>query len=559
MSDFTTLEQQLEQLGRELGTDSRHADAVVRRAALVASRAKCDVAPSTRRPIRWRIPAALAASVAVCVGTWWWSRPATLYARMLAALADARTVHATGWTRQLVRKWPLEKAAAPRGEDAHDERYDMEAWYWTTPDGTPSSYERQGPVVVVRRGGELKEYQEDADLTFIYEGGYSKDRVAEFGQLAEYLTALQRSSLTKEELGRRLEEGRWVRGIRHIEGDRVQDIWIDEEASLPVRISTQQRASGKQVMQLEFTINEPVPGEIMSYEPPKTKYVRHGGGSGVNEEWRKHVAAIGHRLQAEPISGRVAILPREDGRTFANQWALLTPDGKYWVRPLDIDQYQPMTPSYFVDFHAAPKDGGRGYGTWRLAKELHDIELPCADLVYEADVPWQEWVQFVFNEFGLEFVDQIENRTIWIAKHDGRKLKPWQEVNPPVPYIVEGGVEKKGVVRPGIGRWLVPATLRELFDDFNQMIDRFDLAADKPWISDETGLPAPPSYDESKHGTPREYRDNIKSQFYVATDVPYFVGHESLQMARDWYEKEFGITFKEEIRPVTVHVIRRKK
>jgi hypothetical protein len=559
MSEFTTLEQQLEQLGRELGTDSRHADVVVQRAVTIASQAKRNVPTPTRRSMRWRIPAALAASIAVCIGIWWWTRPTPLYARMLAALAEARTVHASGWTRQIVRMWPLEKAAADHGDEAEDKKFELEAWYWTAPDGTPRAYERQGPLVVVRRGGEMKEYQPDADLTFISEGGYSKDRVEEFGQVAQYLTALQRSSLTKEELGRRLENGRWLRGIRHIEGDRVEDIWIDEEASLPVRISTQRRASGEQVAEISFTINEPVPGEIMSYEVPKTKFVRHGGGSGVNDQWRQHVAEIGNRLQTEPIAVRIAILPRVDGRAFANQWALLTPDGHHRVVPLDIDQYQPMTPSYFIHFHAATGEEERRHGTWRLAKELHDIKWPRADLVHEADVPWQEWVQFALNHFGLEYVDQTENRTIWIAQHDGRELKRWPQTKPPVPYIVEGGVVKKGRVKPGIGHKLGPVTLRELFDDFNSMIDRHDLAADKPWIIDETELPAPPRYDESKHGTPREYRKNVESQFYVATDSPWFVGHESIELTRDWYKKEFGITFKEEVRPVTVHVIRRTK
>ena len=92
------------------------------------------------------------------------------------------------------------------------------------------------------------------------------------------------------------------------------------------------------------------------------------------------------------------------------------------------------------------------------------------------------------------------------------------------------------------------------------MIDSQDLAADKPWIIDATGLPAPPKYDKSAHGTAAEYRKNvIEPKFLVATDAPYFVGVESLEMAKTWYEKEFGITFHEEHRPVTVHVVREKQ
>jgi hypothetical protein len=106
---------------------------------------------------------------------------------------------------------------------------------------------------------------------------------------------------------------------------------------------------------------------------------------------------------------------------------------------------------------------------------------------------------------------------------------------------------------------LRPATLEELFNSFNDNIDRYDFAADKPWIIDATNLPLPPAYNEAEHGHYREYSDKIKSQYLVATDAPWFVGEESLQMARDWYAKEFGITFVEIIRPVTVHVIRRKQ
>ena len=112
----------------------------------------------------------------------------------------------------------------------------------------------------------------------------------------------------------------------------------------------------------------------------------------------------------------------------------------------------------------------------------------------------------------------------------------------------------------GIGHLLRPLPLHQLFTHFNRLIDQKDLAADKPWIVDETGLPQPPPYDKSKHGTQREYWQNvIEADYLVATDSPWFVGQESLQMARDWYQKEFGITFEEVEQSVTVHVIRHKQ
>ena len=172
-----------------------------------------------------------------------------------------------------------------------------------------------------------------------------------------------------------------------------------------------------------------------------------------------------------------------------------------------------------------------------------------ADLVYAKGTPWQEWVAYVLDQQGLELVHADELRSIWAAKFDGRKLRPWREVTPPVPYVVEGGVEKKGMVKSGVGFLLRPVTLTGddgLFAQFNTMIDRDDLAADKPWIVDETGLPTPPAFDATKYGSWREFWEReIEPQYAVATDAPYFVGKESLEMARAWYAKELGVTFEE--------------
>jgi len=493
---------------------------------------------------------------------WYLSQPTNVYAQMLQALAKAETVHITGWTRQVVRKWPLEAPIdALGGQDAVPGKQPFEAWHWTEADGTPRSYERQGPVVAVRRGGEMREYQEDVDLMFVYSGGYSKDRVSEFTHFGEYFKLLQRPTLVKQELGTRNENGRVLRGIRYIEGNQIQDIWIDEVTGLPERFVRMSKDTGEQTFELQFAVNKRIPNTIADYEPPSTQNMRYDGNhKNTNLAWRRYVQEMGFRLQEKSIDGRVVLLLREDRKTFANQWPLATPNGKYKIVPLDIDQHQPMDFQHFIRLMAASEAGERRHSTWRVPKEFHGFILPRSDLVYEDGTPWREWIAVVLGQFDLELMDVEENRTVWIAKHDGRPLKPWQGVDPPVPYVVEGGVEKKGLVKPGIGFALRPTPLNQLFTDFNRLIDSHDLSADKPWIVDETGLPQPPKHNKSEHGSQREYWEKIVvPEFLVATDSPWFVGEESLQIAREWYLKEFGITFKEVQEPITVHVIRRKQ
>jgi hypothetical protein len=560
MNDLRTLERQLEQLGRELAGDADLPRGVMDRIRETRPHARTLSADRTpRRRSRWQAPLAVAASVMLCVGVWWLSRPANLYARVMAALAEAKTFHVTGWMRHIPRKWPLEGTPPMNAADRWpDGKYPVEMWHWTEADGTTRSYEQAGPVTLVRRGGDSKEYQADADLTWVYEGGRVKDRVEEFGGLGQYFAALDRPSLTKEDLGTRDDAGRRLRGLRLTQRGRVQELWVDAATNLPVRLTQKTSIDAEPMFEFTFAADEPVPAEIANYTPPASKHVRYGGGSRTNDAWRQHVADLSQRLQSQPLSGRIALWPRGEGKLFANQWSLLTADGKYWIRPLDLDEHFPLNLDHFIRLGVATEDGERRRGTWRIPKEFHELQFPRADLIHVADMPWQEWVQFALGQIGLEFVDQEETETVWIAKHDGRPLKPWQQVQPPVPYVIEGGKEQKGYVKPGVGHVLRPATLQELFDSFNGLIDR-DFAADKPRIINETGLPAPPPYDAAQHGTPREYRDKVVSQFLVATDIPWFAGHESVEMARQWYAKEFGITFTDQTRPVTVHVIRRKQ
>ncbi|MEM7315790.1 MAG: hypothetical protein AAF497_21850, partial [Planctomycetota bacterium] len=83
------------------------------------------------------------------------------------------------------------------------------------------------------------------------------------------------------------------------------------------------------------------------------------------------------------------------------------------------------------------------------------------------------------------------------------------------------------------------------------------MRADGAILRNETGLPLPPQRDFEKYSG-RTAWESVVNPYYVATDVPYFPGKEGREMAIEWYRKEFGITFIEEKRMMTTHVIERK-
>lgn len=551
-----SIEERLDQLGRELHSCP---ELTARVMESVAVRHQPTPDDRVERPLRLGRRSLLGifgvAAAAVFLAVWL-SQPATLYARALAALANADRIHVAGWTTRIVRRWPLEdpQPAPP------DERHAVDAWYWRQEDGTPRSYEKFGPVIQMRVGETLKEYQEDADLLYVAEGS-GKDYTERFATLASYLRLLEREGMKKQDLGKRTEDGRAVRGIKTVHAGRTDEYWFDVATDLPVSFARiESHPDGTETgTELRFSYGQPVPSSVVDYQPPATHTIRYGHGhENVQLAWRRHVQEIGVQLQEQRVSQPMVILPRKKGTTFAHQWPLRTPDAEYWVVPLDLDQHFPLTLENFIKLRVAYGGGDRAYHLWRVPRELQEMEFQRSDLVYEEGTPWQDWVQFALNENGLEYVDSVEERTVWIARHDGRDLKPWQEVKPPVPYVVEGGIEKRGLVRPGVGHKLVPVTIHGLFADFNRL-QNHRLTADHPIIADQTGLPEPPEWDRDRYSTEQGYRDEVLDKYFVATDSPWFAGPESRHMARQWYETEFGITFEEQTQPMTVHVVRRKE
>lgn len=559
MNTFETIEKSLAQLGSELGTQPDLAARVLSQVRTLP-REEVPRAGARRISIRRLVSIGAALGLAAAFAAWMFSAPPTLYGRMTAALECAKTVHITGWTRDVVRLWPLE--VPPTSAPAADARYPIEGWFWTGADGHPASYEKLGPVVRLRRRGTLREYQHDVKLLYLSDGLREKDFVGRFSAVAQYLKAFDEPGVARKTLGNRTEGERTLKGWQVTRGERIDEFWLDARTDLPVHISRSSK-SGEQkseLMELTFTFDRPVPTEITGYEPPETKNIRYGArNANASLAWREHVQEIGERLRDKSINPRGELLLRENGRTFDLQWAMPTPDGKHWVVPIDERFSNGMSLGNFLRNRVETPSGDAMSGTWRVPRELQKLEIPRLDLVYASGTPWHDWVSTVLDRFGLEFTDVVEDRTVWLARHDGRQLKPWREVKPPVSYLVQNGVEQRGVVKPGVGFKQVPVTMEELFQDFNAMIDSRDFAANLPIIFDETGLPKPPAFDSQKYTSAQEFRDQVViPEFGVATDSPWFVGEESLPLARTWYAEQFGITFVEEVRPVTVHVVRKK-
>lgn len=549
MNASNDFERRLDQLGRELAGRPSLAEDVMAEIAAGAVRLP------PRRWLRAAGALALAASLLVAAAVWL-SPSRSLYAQVIAALEKAKTIHVTGWTSRPARTWPLEDAS--KAEEPG--KVLLDAWYWNGEDRQPRCYEKAGPVTRVRNGAELREYQSDVDLLFISQGS-EKDYLERFSSLAAMLEALEKEGASVKELGTKSENGKTVRGVKLVRRGGVEEYWFDAQTNLPIQYSRTHAKQGDPAIdfELHFSYDEAVPGAVASYQPPQTKRIRYGGRhDDVQIAWKQHVQEVGPRMQNEHQGEALAILPRAGEQTFSLQYQLQTPDEKYWVVPLDVNQYIPMSVKYFVELRASAPDGERALETWRVPKELQKIEFPRADLVCDKETPWRQWVAFALDSIGLELIDVEEQRTYWIAKHDGRKLKPYQQVNPPVPYVVEGGKEKKGLVKPGVGHFLRPATMHELLAEFTRL-QNYDLGGRGPIIVDQTGLPREPRNDPSKYSTWEQYRKAVDyDRYLVATDSPWFVGDESLAMAREWYEKEFGVTFKEEQRKLVVHVIRRK-
>jgi hypothetical protein len=180
---------------------------------------------------------------------------------------------------------------------------------------------------------------------------------------------------------------------------------------------------------------------------------------------------------------------------------------------------------------------GAGFGAGRviIPEEIGSRRLSY-DMVYNKDLEPRKKTKELLRLLGLEIVEKTEEHTVWVAHYDGRELKPYKEVK--APYPADGEAEDQ-LGRPGA---MGAITLDFLFRQFMQDQDP-DFKADGILIIDETGIPSKPD-------------DGEWSKVHIASESPNWKGAEGPALARKWFEQEFGITFEQEIRTMTVYEVR---
>lgn len=555
MRQSTELNDRLDQLRAVLAGHPRFVDQVMSEITKESTCNPIEVEQPERGGIQRFAALAIAAAIIFAIG-WWMTRSTSLYAQAIAALQKVEVVHASGWTKELVRKWPLENEIA-----AQEERYNIEAWYWNDGERNGRAHETIGPITTARDGAILTEFQRDVELLYVLKSK-PKDSVERFETLGKVLKALAVEGTKTIDLGALEVDGKVLQGTRMIRDAGIEEYWFDSQTKLPMIFTRSRKVDQEMVSELELKLSydDPLPETIEAYSPPASKNMRYGGQVGnVVEVWDQHVQNLQVAIATQPDLPLPRIIERTGQKTFSYQYGKLTPNGRLRIIPLDL-KYSKMDVGNFIRLHVSGAGDESDFYRWRIERNLEELTFPKSDLVSSNKTPWQEWTSFALGTIGLDFITVEEDREFWIAKHNGVNLKSYKEVNPPVPYIVEGGREKRGLVNLGVGHALRPVSLQRLFDDFNTMQNMSPIGGHHPIIIDQTGFPQPPEFDKNKYESEAEYEQEVNyEQYLVASDSPYFVGEGSTEMARQWYQKELGITFDSEIRKLTMHIVRQKK
>lgn len=544
MTSNDNLEEKLHELSDAIDSDDKLVENVMDR--IHSAPAKDDVgAGHIRRIIMKPSLMKLAAAAVIAVVAWMaisYLRspaygPPKVYAAMLEALHHVDTVRVTGWTTRI----------RPRHTSVGDtpfdttQQYPIEIWEWFTEKGEYRMFEKQGPITIWQDEDLRYEYQENKDTLYIDK--YKKPlrlsvKFRWFAREIESLITMRDDEVTvradRITLLDNTSSGGKAQGYQIDRDDRREEIWLDKETGLMLENNAYIFVEGKwkQWRHGVFVYDLDIPAHIRAYVPPDTERVTYSSDIDPKfEKYRLRLLEIAGYYRDRPLPETMELLLRANGEKLDTWYSPgrligITDTTGYWVLPIQ---------SSLADFL---RSRIKPYGSLRVPEELQNIQLNV-DLITKNDHTLRERADFVLDSLSLEIVEVSEQRKVWMAHYDGRSLKPWRQVKAPV----EHGDARH--TKPGMDFSSNPHTMEHLFESFAYYQD-YDLGADRLIIIDETGLPSEPTEGQTQESVA------------VSSASPFWRGDESIEMAREWFRKEFGVTFTEEIRPMIVHVVHRR-
>lgn len=453
------------------------------------------------------------------------STGAKVYAAAIQALETVQTVHISGWTTH----------PHPRHSNALDEpldtstQYPVEFWEWFTENGEYRKYERQGPITVWDDGQRRYEYHKKYDRLYIdkpQRGSLS----THFQSLPAKLKSLKQRGVKITDIGKRQIGKRLAKGIRAEGQDKREEFWLDADSNLLRESKGFRLVNGQwsQISDISVTYDVEIPSDVLTYVPPDTRNIYLSRDIDPRfEKWRLHLRKLAAYYQQHPLPETMELLPREsDEKIKAYTSTLPGMRTGHWVLAIQ-SSLKGFLRSRFKPF-----------GSLRIPEDLRSIKLNH-DLITSNKFNQRERIDFVLEALGLEIIEITEHRKVWVAHYDGRPLKPWRKVKAPVAN------PQNVALRPGMAETFGPTSMKDLFNAFAYW-QNLGLTAEGILIIDETGLPSEPA--EAGH----------PESVAVSSETPLLMGKESIEIARKWFKEQFGVTFTEETRPMTVYIVRKR-
>ncbi len=452
-----------------------------------------------------------------------------VYAATIKALENVNTIHISGWTTKIRPKYSTpfdEKLEASK-------QYAIETWEWFDENGKSWKYSQEGPITVWEDSERYYEYQSHYDRLYIRKASVSKSLSGKFRLVAGRLETLKERGIKITELETRLINGRNARGFKTVRDSKRVDFWIDMETDLMLEGSDYSLENGVWVQWRHgiITYDQKVPNEIRTYAPPQTDNIDYAWDIAPRfEKWHLHLRKIAAYYQKHPLPETMELLTRESNEQFDSYSPGRLPGIS------DAHGYRVQAiPSHLGDFL---RGRIKPNGSLRVPLELQNIKLNH-DLVTHKKFSSRQRADFVLDCLGLEIIEITEDRKVWVANWNGQTLKQWPDVKAPVPN------PDNVPTRAGMSSGSSAQSMEDLFNGF-VYYQGYDLEAKGIVIVDETGIRS-------------ELRPNEESSgVAVSSASPYWRGEESIEIAKRWFKEEFGVTFTEEIRPMTVYVVQSK-